>query len=92
MAGENIREILKGRYGRVPEPTEGEKKLYSSLVESGKIYHFQEAADIWGLAASAQRSGDSQTAQVVLKRYEQLTGKRLSSVEELLDEIPDYSP
>lgn len=92
MAGENIRNILKGRYGRAPELTEGEKKLYSSLVESGEIDHYQEAANIWNLAESAQTSGDSQTAQAALARYEQLTGKKLGSVEELLDEIPDYSP
>ena len=90
----NFKEVLRKKYGRIPEITEMEKKEYKLIPSDQKILgdglstyddHLdaQEMADISRLVQIAEKSGDLETISVAIQRFYELTGKRVKNLQEL---------
>lgn len=77
---------LYDRYGKFVKPTPGEGAYHELMSESGTLLREQERRDALRLAESARLTGDRETAEVALVRWNKLYPENTySSIEMLLE-------
>ena len=93
MINTEVEAIMVARYGFVPQPTAGERRMYELIIDSGMFLRTQERVDALRLAEAAVRNGDPLTSEIALQRWNAVNPNNEYSSAELLVgvETDEYS-